>query len=386
MFDKQCQICGKANDGAIFKTDSSVSSDGVFQPYSINLATCDLCGNTYIIQDVTMHENLRKFYQQEYAFLLGSEEEEPCEITDQAALPYSDSIVSFFAPFIDQKIHKNILDIGAGKGNFLTALHRNFPKIEKHAIEPSSSFERLSKASFLKSCQNAFFDSSLYKEQFDLISIIGVLEHVLAPVAFLQDIKKVLRSPNPLVLVEVPNFTNNKSDLVTFDHLFKYTESSFENIVRLCGFSIVARRVDPKRVPMQFIIKSDTARPIATCSGVKPFLEAHVYIKFAISEAKKISSQQVAVYGQGLLLPYFLGTGVLEHENVHYIIDDNPLYQGSLYQGKIPIVSLDEFTDNQHHGVEAIFLAMNDCYHEAVLSKLQSKNLGIPIVGKQGRR
>jgi len=156
MLNRQCQICRKTNDGEAFKTDGSVSSDGVFQPFSINLTTCDYCGNAYIIQDATRRENLRKFYQQEYAFLLGSEEEEPCEITEQAAIPYSDSLVSFLLPHIDNVIHKRILDVGAGKGNFLTALHRKFPKIEKHAIEPSSAFKRLSKISFLKSCQNVF--------------------------------------------------------------------------------------------------------------------------------------------------------------------------------------------------------------------------------------
>lgn len=383
MHNRKCHICGKINDGEAFKTEGSVSSDSIYQPFSIHLTTCDHCGNTYIIQDAIMRENLRMFYQQEYVFLLGTEAEEPCEITEQAALPYSESLVTFLLPHIDDIIHKRILDVGAGKGNFLNALHNKFPQIEKHAIEPSSAaFNRLSKLSFLKSCQNAFFTPSLYKERFDLLSLIGVLEHVFSPVEFLRDIKKVLRNPDSLVLAEVPNFTNNKSDLLTFDHLFKYTESSFENIVNLSGFSIVARRVDPKRVPMQFIVKSDTVRPVETSSGIKPFSDAHVYVKYAISEAKKTSARKIAVYGQGLMLPYFLGTGVLEHENVRYIIDDNPLYQGSLYQGKIPIVSLDEFSDSPHYGIEAIFLAMSDCYHEAVLSKPTLKKLGIPVVGK----
>ncbi|GAK60663.1 methyltransferase type 12 [Candidatus Vecturithrix granuli] len=384
MNNTQCPICKKYTLAEILKTDGSVSSDGVFQPFSISLTTCEFCGNAHILQDAGMLQHIQKFYQQEYAFLLSSEEEEPCEITEHTARKYSESLVSFFSAYIDCAVHHRILDVGAGKGNFLTALHKKYPSIEKHAIEPGPAYKHLVKHPFLKSAQKNFFDPSFFNEKFDLVSLSFVLEHVSSPVEFLRSIKQVLTDKHSLVLVEVPNFSHNKSDLLTFDHLFKYTETSFENLVFCSGFSIVARQVDPKRVPMQFVIQPDIKRSIIARSEFQTFMNAHEYLQFVTSEANKISTDHIAIYGQGLLLPYFLGTAVIKLKNIKCIIDDNPLYHHTLYRGVIPIVSLDEFSKDLHFEVSAILLAMNDCYHENVLSKLQSKNLNIPIYGQWG--
>ncbi|GAB1465755.1 hypothetical protein MASR2M54_12550 [Aliarcobacter cryaerophilus] len=99
-------------------------------------------------------------------------------------------------------------------------------KIKKYALEPSKAYKQLRTKSFLQEKYNNFFNSNDFVKQFDYISLIGVLEHVPNPKEFLIDIKNIMHEDS-YILIEVPNFENNKSDLLTVDHLSKFTEIQF---------------------------------------------------------------------------------------------------------------------------------------------------------------
>jgi len=132
------------------------------------------------------------YYIHQYEFLLDDDEIEPV----LGGVKYSDLLIEFFSDFLQDDTNKTFLDFGAGKVNFLQSLENKYPKIQKYAVEPNKySYERLRNKNFLK-------------------------------------------------------------DLLTVDHLSKFTPHSIRNLFSICGLEVVKEKIS-ESVPMQFIVKKD---------------------------------------------------------------------------------------------------------------------------------
>ncbi|RXJ90599.1 hypothetical protein CRV01_05450 [Arcobacter sp. CECT 8983] len=359
-----CQICNGFVKKIDFQIMKCVTSDTKVINTPLNHSYCSNCGFVFI--DFDKRVDYEKFYKDDYEFLLDGEVEPT--IDDGK---YSDSLVEFYQEFLENDSSKTFFDIGAGKGNFIQAVENRYEEIKKYALEPSKSYEQLKTKSFLQEKYNNFFNSSDFIKQFDYISLIGVLEHVPNPKKFLIDIKNIMHE-DTYILIEVPNFENNKSDLLTIDHLSKFTENSILNLFNVCSMKVIKKKVS-NSVPMQFILKKISNDNIKINS-----LNDFDYINHAISYLKKIENDicnikndKIVIYGQGLVLDYLIGVGKINIKNIVCIIDDNSLYQGKKYKNKIDILSFAEFkTSNLLNETKKIFLAMNDCYHHKVSCKL----------------
>lgn len=372
MVKDNCLICDSKTHKIDFKVMKCVTSDNKVIDTPLSHSYCSNCGFVFI--DFDKRVNYEKFYTDEYEFLLDGEVEPTLDDGK-----YSDSLVEFYQEFLENDSNKTFFDIGAGKGNFIQAVENKYEKLQKYALEPSKAYEQLKTKSFLKEKYNNFFNSNNFSLKFDYISLIGVLEHVPNPKEFLIDIKKIMHE-NSYILIEVPNFENNKSDLLTIDHLSKFTEDSILNLFKICGMKILKKRVS-NSVPMQFILKKSNDKNIKINS-----LDDFNYIDSAISyltkidnDIENIKNEKIAVYGQGLVLDYLIGVHRIKIENIKCIIDDNSLYQGKKYKNKIPILSFEDFLNEDiSNNIQTIFLAMNDCYHHKVINKLKDfKIIGV---------
>ena len=365
MKDK-CLVCKSSDLEVIpFESNSSVTSDNRYIETDISHSFCNNCG--YIFVNFDKRVDYEKFYKDDYDFLLKEIDEEP-SLND---IKYSDILVGFYEEFITND-KTTFLDIGAGKGNFLNAIRKRFDNLVLTGLEPSRSFEQLNKLNFIKYKINDFFKSKDFRDTFSYLSMIGVLEHVPNPSEFLIEVSKVMNEDSYL-LIEVPNFLNNKADLLTIDHLSKFTEESITNLFSLTGFEIVKRNVRPT-VPMQYIIKkSKNYTPINTFDIQGIVNNAMVYLNKAVSDSKHLENKHLVAYGQGLILTYLLGNNTLSFNNLDCVIDDNPLYSNKVYKNKVNIYNLDDYKNKNLS--KDIFLAMNDCYHDKVIEKLNGYNI-----------
>lgn len=113
--------------------------------------------------------------------------------------------VNFLKDVIKKKIR--VLDYGAGAGHFLKALE--ISKIKSVGIEPSLNLCEIGR-SFLRSnkIENVKIeecDDYLCKiNNFNTVSLIGVLEHLLDPIAFIKNFKK---SKAKYLYISVPLFS-----------------------------------------------------------------------------------------------------------------------------------------------------------------------------------
>jgi hypothetical protein len=131
---------------------------------------------------------------------------------------------------------------------------------------------------------------------------------------------------------------------------------------------------------MLFIVKKSPVRPVNKNHSTDSINAALTLIERAVADAKKISAEKVAFYGQGLIITYLLGCGMVLPGNITCIIDDNTMYQGKKWKGSIDIVSLDDFLVRWKN-VRNVFLAMNACYHVQVIPKIPD---GFRIFGTPG--
>lgn len=362
----KCAICGSRFYQKIdLELAGSASSDNRYINHPIVHHYCMECG--YIFIDAEVRLNLTSFYRDAYRFLTDSEEIEPVSSQDDNDMKYSNHLVSLFSDYLNNENNKTFFDIGAGKGNFIDAIHNRFPDIKIYALEPSKAYNMLRNKTFVVKHYNTFFDVNDFSGiQFDYVSLIGVLEHILDPWVFLNDVRKIMKD-NAYLFIEVPNFKKNKSDLLTVDHISKFTDESITNLFNVTGFNIAKKNIS-NSVPMQFVVQKAPQKEKMMIDSAPIVSNAVGYLIKAIQSASEISFSDIALYGQGLIADYLVGAGILKLSNIRCVIDDNYLYQGKKWKDSVNIVSFEKFEDR--YKITNIFLAMNDCYHQKVLQKL----------------
>ncbi|WBX73693.1 class I SAM-dependent methyltransferase [Tenacibaculum pacificus] len=95
---------------------------------------------------------------------------------------------------------KTILDVGAGTGDFLKVCKENNWKVS--GVEPSEKARNFASKKNIELQE----DISDYKgEQFDVISLWHVLEHIPNLIEYINQLKKLLK-PNGVLIIAVPNY------------------------------------------------------------------------------------------------------------------------------------------------------------------------------------
>lgn len=154
-----------------------------------------------------------------------------------------------------QTEEKNILDIGAGTGDFLKICADHNWKVT--GVEPNAGAREIALG---KSKEGLFFDSveSLKKEEgvflgFDVITMWHVLEHVPNLDETIFNLKKLLK-PEGVLIVAVPNFKSfdaayYKEFWAAYDvprHLWHFSQTAIRRLFFFQGMEVV------KTLPMKF--------------------------------------------------------------------------------------------------------------------------------------
>ncbi|WXG47428.1 MAG: class I SAM-dependent methyltransferase [Candidatus Atabeyarchaeum deiterrae] len=359
----KCEICGGLLKPLEFATDVALTSDYRILRRDLSHDFCVNCGAVKVADGSSI--NARMFYR---GYQLLHEETECSIITAEGAVEQGKYLVDFISPYLTRLSVGSLLDVGCGKGDFLYYLHEHFPNLALYGVEPSESFEMLSKRLVKINKFKGFFeDSPFVGEQFDIITLIEVLEHVDNPREFLSLIRKCMHN-DTVLLVDVPNFDNNKTDLLVVDHKWKFTEGSLSNIFNLSGLRVIEKEVS-KGVPMRYLAVKDVERRVEKMD-VNPYIQKSTsYIERVVEQWKAgdIIHKEIFVYGLGLIYLFLKAKGFVKPENVVAFVDDNPSYWKLRLDGK-PVIPPH---DMSKYPCKTVFLAMNDCYHEKVLSKLK---------------
>ncbi|WP_369791957.1 class I SAM-dependent methyltransferase [Tenacibaculum sp. 47A_GOM-205m] len=143
---------------------------------------------------------------------------------------------------------KTILDVGAGTGDFLKVCKTGGWKIT--GIEPSDKAREYAKSKNIVLYENL---NQVENNQFDVITLWHVLEHIPNLVEYIKQLKKLLK-PNGVLIIAVPNHKSfdakhYKEFWAAYDvprHLWHFSKTAISKL-----FSLVDMNVE-KILPMKF--------------------------------------------------------------------------------------------------------------------------------------
>ena len=147
--------------------------------------------------------------------------------------------------------NKKLLDVGCGTGDFLVACKNNGWII--NGVEPNLNAKKII-SSKLQDGEIIYADLfELNNEQFDVITLWHVLEHVPNLQEYISELKKLLK-PNGVLIVAVPNFKSYDAEYynefwAAFDvprHLWHFSKKSIDLLFSKHGMSV------SKTLPMKF--------------------------------------------------------------------------------------------------------------------------------------
>lgn len=154
--------------------------------------------------------------------------------------------------------NNTLLDIGAGKGEFLRAAEA--ASFEAAGIEPSANFCAFGRDTYNVSLFNGMLGSvsEIEGKKYNVITMHHVLEHVEEPILLVNLIKEYLED-NGLLFIEVPNCNSYLNQLADFFfrvkglrwssrvsplhppfHKFGYTPKAIRFLLKECGYRVVA--------------------------------------------------------------------------------------------------------------------------------------------------
>ena len=364
-----CVLCHNELKQGQFKSEIAITSDHKILRQNLTTEYCNYCG---IISIKSKDEfNDRRFYEKYYD--IGYNELfEPTIIKNDEIVSHYKYLVDFSSSHIAVGFNKKMIDIGRGKGGFLRAFRDKYPIYELFGIEPA-----LNQDDELLEPSNTYIgfleESPYLKDKFDFISLINVLEHIENPVVFLNYISKMMHSDSVL-LIEVPNFKNNKADILNMDHRIKYIKESISNLFKVIGFKIVKEEVPDNAVAMRFLLKKCDSEPIKNIDPTIHVLASIKYIERIKAQTKFIKpNEKMFVYGFGSIYLYLNFLKLIKEENIVAFVNDNPAYWNKEFQGR-PIISHENMAK---YDSNVVLLAMNECYHSRVIPKIK----GYKIIG-----
>lgn len=209
---------------------SQIFDQREFRGYQVINRLCSNCGLVYQSPRMTSPE-LDLFYQSEYRQLYqGSESPSNKDLMVQEARAANE--VSFLQDSRVEKIER-CLDIGCSSGLFLEKI-RDVYRCQVIGVEPGATYRSYAHQRGLEVYESLDTVKVAGHSEFDLVSMIHVLEHIPSPVSYLKELRKNFLSPGGKILVEVPNLYAH--DCFEVAHLTSFSHHSLVQVMKMAGF------------------------------------------------------------------------------------------------------------------------------------------------------
>ena len=370
-----CPVCEFSDISLILDFSQSVTSDShlVFSP--VHNRFCKVCGFIFNASGVRGQEE--SFYSDKYNLLVDAPDAEFMYESNRGRSGINDEMVDFIKEHLNLPQRGHLLEIGSGKGVFLTRFHRAFPKWQIAAVEPSANArsylsERLEG---IEVHEGTFETSPFRNQKYDFVVSIGVLEHIAEPLPFLGALARTL-SPDGAAMIAVPNFEYNPCDLLTFDHLNRFTPTSLCRTLALAGLETKMVH-SGNRIPMWAI-----AHPSVDAENTTPSFEEMErewvlatscarWVKEALAVYNEIGrtisgpERRLGIYGAGILALVATELTAFSVSQITCLFDDNPLLSGGsrLERTILPLAEWEE------QGVTDLTFSANPCYLPRMIEK-----------------
>ena len=156
----------------------------------------------------------------------------------KTTLNYLKKIISFIK--VNNYENLKFLDIGSGSGELLYfAKKMGFQTL---GIEPNEGYANFCKNSLALNVVNSTYENAnLKKNEYDIINLNQVLEHLPNPITVLNDLKSYLKK-NGLLIITVPDIEaqiHSPNTIFHYAHIYNYNHIHLKKIINDQGFEIL---------------------------------------------------------------------------------------------------------------------------------------------------
>lgn len=157
-----------------------------------------------------------------------------------------DDLIKTLASFRELSINHKLLDIGAGTGEFVAALHDLYPALKIYSVQKTKRAQELIKTKIgehaLLGTESASIEN--IDRQFDVITLLQTLEHLKHPQKTLKTLYNILK-PGGILFLSVPNINSYQVLLRGIDnnycfsnetHLQFFSKKSLNTMLLQAGF------------------------------------------------------------------------------------------------------------------------------------------------------
>jgi SAM-dependent methyltransferase len=227
-----CQICNN-NDHSSF-----MAVKDHLQRNKFHLIECNSCG-LVSIHPIPSDQKLSEYYRKEYYALPEK------GIVGYLERKLNEAVFRTDLKHIERHSKRGkLLDIGSGNGYFLKFAKEN--NWQTLGVEMSPDASKYAREQKLEILNNSIEDVHLPKNEFEVITMFNVLEHMTNLNSILKKVRDSLK-PNGLLVIEVPNieslqkkvFKNYWCHLDVPRHIFHFKRKSFLRLVGKSGFNVV---------------------------------------------------------------------------------------------------------------------------------------------------
>jgi SAM-dependent methyltransferase len=249
------------------------------------------------------------------------------EQSSGAATSRSERLLAAFSAHVRLPERGRMLDIGCGNGAMLRVFSRFAPSWSLAGTELNEKYrpqvESIPRTEPLHTCPPAQVPG-----EFDLITMIHVLEHIIDPGEHLASLRPKLASQG-LLLVELPHHLHNPFELLIADHCTHFTAASAGRLLRRTGYELIAVAEDwiPKELTIVARAESGGSSPVPACDVDVPGARRHVesgltWLGRLIACARELSRQgPLGLFGTSIAATWLFSE--LQGE-VAFFVDEDP--------------------------------------------------------------
>ncbi len=343
---RACPICGGGRKSVFFRQMFSGPDSASFLS-GYDVAVCDDCGFGFADR-IPMQVEFDQYYRDSSKY----ENDNRAGEASPEDLDRFRKIADLVERFLPSR-QARILEIGCSTGGLLAVLRGDgFPNVE--GIDPAPACASAAgRLHGIRVRTGSLADLPVAAERFDMVILVGVLEHVVELRRTMEMIRE-LCAPSGQVYVEVPDALHFADCMdapyqqFSTEHVAYFSDRSLRNLAEGTGFrtlsctQTVRAHTSTSRMPVLcgvFVASGDSLAPVRdgeTLAGLASYVERSACREARLARAVEelaASGEPVFVWGFGTLTRRLLATSPLGRANIRAFVDSNPHYRGLKVQG-----------------------------------------------------
>lgn len=245
----KCICCGENNRQVISKVGRGLS-----KLITVICTGCGLIHSYPIPTKASLHNYYKKDYRIKYKFTAKPKKRHTLRYAKDS-LAFTNELISF----LDYKDfrQRNFLDIGSGSGEISYFAEKiGFNVL---GIEPNEGYAEFCKNDLkLNIINSTYEDAKIKEDEYDVINLNQVLEHLPDPLIVLSDLRNFLKNGG-IISLTVPDIqAKNHSPFNRFHyaHVYNYNHLNLKKLFDKCNYKILNPNTSSTRIYAKKMLKS----------------------------------------------------------------------------------------------------------------------------------